>query len=84
MSDLKICRSGRMRLSWQGGYMSWCSRQIRGWADSLQNSDIKGQRHLNESTRGRYETQKRALAFEKQIQETLLKARPQDYSEQIE
>jgi four helix bundle protein len=61
-----------------------CSRQIRGWADSLQNSDIKGQRHLNENTRGRYETQKRALAFEKQIQETLRKARPQDYPEQIE
>lgn len=24
-----------------------CSRQLHGWADSLQNSDIKGQRHLN-------------------------------------
>jgi four helix bundle protein len=28
-----------------------CSRQIRGWADSLQNSDIKGQRHLNNHSR---------------------------------
>jgi four helix bundle protein len=28
-----------------------CSRQIRAWADSLQNSDIKGQRHLNDRTR---------------------------------
>lgn len=27
------------------------SRQIRGWADSLQNSDIKGQRYLNEKER---------------------------------
>jgi|WetSurMetagenome_2_1015567.scaffolds.fasta_scaffold289906_2 four helix bundle protein len=26
-----------------------CSRQIRGWTESLQNSDIKGQRHLNEA-----------------------------------
>src|SRR5947199_10645557 len=25
-----------------------CSRQIRGWADSLQNSDIQGQRHLSD------------------------------------
>jgi four helix bundle protein len=25
-----------------------CSRQIRAWTESLQNSDIKGQRHLNE------------------------------------
>jgi four helix bundle protein len=30
-----------------------CSRQLRAWADSLQNSDIKGQRHLNEKTRQR-------------------------------
>lgn len=25
-----------------------CSRQIRAWADALQNSDIKGQRHLTD------------------------------------
>ncbi len=28
-----------------------CSRQIRAWADSLQNSDIKGPRHLNDRSR---------------------------------
>ena len=28
-----------------------CSRQLRAWADSLQNSGIKGQRHLNEKSR---------------------------------
>jgi four helix bundle protein len=27
------------------------SRQLRSWADSLQNSDIKGQRYLTEKTR---------------------------------
>ncbi len=27
------------------------SRQLRGWADSLQNSPIKGQRYLTEKTR---------------------------------
>ncbi|MBC7929768.1 MAG: four helix bundle protein [Rubrivivax sp.] len=27
------------------------SRQLRGWADSLQNSEIKGQRHLTDKTR---------------------------------
>ncbi len=26
------------------------SRQLRAWADSLQNSDIKGQRYLNDKT----------------------------------
>jgi len=34
------------------------SRQLRAWADSLQNSDIKGQRYLNEKTRKEYERQK--------------------------
>jgi four helix bundle protein len=29
------------------------SRQLRGWADSLQNSDIKGQRYLTDKTRSR-------------------------------
>src|ERR1039458_4675742 len=27
------------------------SRQLRGWADSLQNADIKGQRYLTDKTR---------------------------------
>ena len=28
-----------------------CSRQIRAWADSLRNSEIEGQRHLNDRSR---------------------------------
>lgn len=32
-----------------------CSRQIRAWADSLQNSDIAGPRHLNAKIRANYE-----------------------------
>ena len=56
-----------------------CSRQIRAWADSLQNSDIKGQRHLNDTSREVYESQKRRAAFEKQLEETMRKIRPQDY-----
>jgi len=56
-----------------------CSRQIRAWADNLQNSDIKGQRHLNDQSRIRYQGNKRSEAFERQLEETLRKARPQDY-----
>src|SRR5207249_876255 len=44
-----------------------CSRQLRGWADSLQNSDIPGQRHLNERTRRDYEQKKRATEFQKEF-----------------
>ena len=56
-----------------------CSRQIRAWADSLQNSDIKGQRHLNEAAREMYEAKKRRAVFEKQLEETMRRIRPQDY-----
>jgi four helix bundle protein len=35
-----------------------CSRQLRAWADSLQNSDIAGPRHLNEKTRSDYQKRK--------------------------
>jgi four helix bundle protein len=53
-----------------------CSRQIRGWADQLQNTDIKGQRHLNDQTRGRYEARKDAEAFRREIGKIVHKAHP--------
>lgn len=52
-----------------------CSRQIRGWADNLQNTDIKGQRHLNNSTRAIYESRRRAEDFWRQIDEMLQASR---------
>ena len=39
------------------------SRQLRAWADSLQNSPITGQRHLTEKSRQAAEQRKRADAF---------------------
>jgi four helix bundle protein len=50
-----------------------CSRQLRGWADSLQNSDIKGQRHLTDKTRQQDGEMKRAEKFRK---ENLLRLPP--------
>ena len=35
-----------------------CSRQLRGWADSLQNCDIPGPRHLNEQSRKDWQRKK--------------------------
>lgn len=43
------------------------SRQIRAWLDSLQNSDIQGQRHLNDHTRRVYEEDKRAADFAQRL-----------------
>jgi four helix bundle protein len=42
-----------------------CSRQLRGWADSLQNSTIKGPRHLNNKVREDEASRKRAAEFKK-------------------
>ena len=42
-----------------------CSRQLRGWAESLQDSDIKGQRHLNSRVRQEAEESRRAAAMQK-------------------
>ncbi len=51
-----------------------CSRQLRAWAESLQNSDITGQRHLNEKSRkdwdklrGKKESQTRADQMQKEL-----------------
>ena len=53
-----------------------CSRQIRAWADSLQNSDIKGQRHLTDKGRRGHESQKRAAEFLKTLNESLPPGHP--------
>lgn len=56
-----------------------CSRQIRAWADNLQNSDIKGQRHLTDTSKEQYHAQRRADAFAREIDRYVRQARPQDY-----
>jgi four helix bundle protein len=58
-----------------------CSRQIRGWADSLQNSEILGQRHLTDDVRRQAAAKKRADAFRRQLDETLRAAQPQIFGQ---
>ena len=53
-----------------------CSRQIRGWADSLQNSPIQGQRHLNNAARKRDEQKKKADAFLEKLNNALPAGHP--------
>lgn len=52
-----------------------CSRQIRAWADHLQNSDVKGQRHLNDKVRTAIRRKKQADDFQKKLLESL----PEDH-----
>jgi hypothetical protein len=51
------------------------SRQLRAWADSLQNSPITGQRYLNEKTRHVEEQKKRAETFLAKLKGVQSKAR---------
>lgn len=46
------------------------SRQLRAWADSLQNSPITGQRYLTEKNRQLAEEKKRAEAFLTKLKQT--------------
>lgn len=48
-----------------------CSRQIRAWTDSLQNSDIPGQRHLNDKARSQFEARRRSSEFMRQVDEVV-------------
>ena len=54
-----------------------CSRQIRAWADSLQNTNIKGQRHLTDQARRQYDSGKRAAAFQQEIQQRFRQSHPE-------
>ena len=45
------------------------SRQLAAWAQSLQNTDIRGPRHLTAQSKSRYEQKKRADAFMQQLKE---------------
>ena len=56
-----------------------CSRQIRAWADHLQNTTIKGQRHLNDGERRLYHAKQRADQFERKIAARLHRAHPEIY-----
>jgi four helix bundle protein len=45
------------------------SRQLRGWCNSLQNSDIRGQRYLNASARTRTKEAREREEFLKELEE---------------
>jgi len=43
------------------------SRQLRAWADSLQNTDIRGQRYLSDESRAVYEQKKSSQNFTRKL-----------------
>jgi len=59
-----------------------CSRQLRAWADQLQNSEIRGQRHLNDAVRDESAARRRAGALQQRLDELLRESRPSPNSQQ--
>jgi len=51
------------------------SRQLRAWAGQLQDSPIKGQRHLNQEVRDRREGQARRESFDKFLTDKIRQGR---------
>lgn len=47
------------------------ARQLRGWADSLQNSDIKGQRYLTDKVRHDTQRKKEQAEFDAELRQIL-------------
>jgi four helix bundle protein len=56
-----------------------CSRQLRAWAESLQNSPIAGPRHLNDRSRADYERRRSQAAGEAEFQRMLAAHLPLDH-----
>jgi four helix bundle protein len=56
-----------------------CSRQLRAWADSLQNSDITGPRHLNDKSRSEYQKRTDRQKGEAEFQALLAKHLPDNH-----
>lgn len=52
-----------------------CARQIRAWADHLQNSEIQGQRHLNQKSSRVFQQKKDRDDFFRELQQHV----PEEY-----
>lgn len=65
----------RERLAELASMAESVSRQLRGWLNSLQNSDIQGQRHLNDATREAWDRRRRVAAFDEKLRRIVDEAR---------
>lgn len=71
MSGLAVFSNFKSQISNLVGLTVSCSRQLRAWADSLQNSYIQGQRHLTRDAREQAVKKKKAADFTKKLREML-------------
>lgn len=56
-----------------------CSRQLRAWAETLQNSDIEGPRHLNEQSRTAFQQRQARKSGAAELQKLMQQHLPPDH-----
>ena len=59
------------------------SRQLQGWANSLQNSDITGQRHHNDQSKRAFDNKTKADRFVEQVRRTVEEAQAERDRERL-
>lgn len=69
MDELERFRDLRSETSDLRSRAKSISRQLRGWADSMQNTEHKGQRYITDTTRAESERKARADAFLRHLDE---------------
>jgi four helix bundle protein len=60
------------------------SRQLRGWANSLQSSDIPGQRHLNDQSKRAFDNKLRTDRFVDQVRRNAEEAQAERERERLQ
>jgi four helix bundle protein len=78
LSDASMFSDFKSQISNLKSQSESCSRQLRAWAQSLQDSRIKGQRHLSKSARQEYALQQERERIERDREEFL-----KEVSEQV-
>ncbi len=71
MSRISVFKNFKAEISNLISLALSCSRQLRGWAESLQNTDIKGQRYKTAKDKAGAEQKERAKALTKKLREML-------------
>lgn len=72
---LRFCHDLKYEISNLKSKAEGISRQLRGWADSLQNSDIKAQRYMSQRSKRASQAAKERQEFLDELAETSAKAK---------
>lgn len=69
LERLPVFKDSKFEISNLKSRAEGVSRQLRAWADSLQNSDVRGQRYLTNKTRGKSKDAREREEFLKELEQ---------------